>query len=184
MEQPEFKGEPDKILKCLETIKKVGVFFDDGKYKEAIEEWPHFPRAWLAHYEMNRAALHKESKGKFEWLKENFLMKALQSCPGDPGIFLLTADIAMRYDQYKTAVNFVQKALENSPNDSRTLTALSHCYRQMSLRVDDKDSKIKMIEEAKKTCNLLKRVSFQSGPDAMTWIFSDNADLPCPWEKD
>lgn len=182
-EAPEYE-DPSQVKAWLAKIKEAAIYYMDNDFKNAIEAWPNFPDAWARHYELNRALPHKESPDpSFEDIWNTFIKPATIACPESTEIVRLAADVCMRYDQFGEAIKWLNFGLQKRPNMPGFLAALANCFRQIAIRTEDEQEKIKLITEARDCTRYLRDVDLSSKPDAISWIYSDNANIPMPGEK-
>lgn len=178
---------PDEVKKWLEAINKSAKSYMANEFDSAVKHWPDFPDAWMRRYELNRAKLHKDPHGQlpvaFKNIWDEFVKPAMDACPESTEIVRLAADICMRYDQFGEAIKWLNFGLDKRPNMAGFLTALSHCLRQIALREEDEKEKIRLITEARDCMRYVRDTDLQSKPEAISWIYQDNANIPTPFEN-
>ncbi len=178
METPQFKNDPEDIKNRLTKIKAAYVAFKEGDFDKAISIWPRYPEAYAKRYEMTRAKVHS---GQFEDIKAYAVKPFLDACPDLVQSYGFAADLCTRYEQYEEAVEHLEKCLELRPNNPPSLMALSQVFRQMAIRSKG-DQRIHFFKEARTASRHLSKVSRQHEPDCVSWIYSDDAEIPTPSE--
>lgn len=180
MDTPPLYEDPKEILSLLEKIKKASDLNDEGKYQEALAVFPAFPQAWVHAYEMKRKEWH--TKG-FEVIHEEIIKKGLlANCPKASYASQFAGDLCMRYNQWPLAIQYIEKALNQKPGDPGCFIMLGHCYRNLAEASADPKEKEKHQRAAAHIMGILRSVSFQHSHEAVTWLFSDYARIPCPLE--
>jgi len=170
---------PDEILKNLETVFHANEAYQTNNFSEAIARWPNFPSAHFNDYEIRR----KEHHGKgWDHIYKNVIERALEMCPDDAEIHRFAAELCMRYEQYELALEHLAKRNELQPQHPETFSLFGACFREMSKRSKDPESRIKFLEEAKKVTEVFKQVSSQNYAEGMNWIMLDNSKIPTPFE--
>lgn len=177
--ESKYYDDPEKRLEQIATIFKAAKLFDVGEYEQARDLYKNFPDAHMNAFEKNRGKFHKEG---FENIKINYLDRALQECPTSSFILNFVADLHMRYEKYPEALKYLEKYLENKPNDPQGLIAVGHCYRQLSIKAKEEKDKVHYRKEAREVMKFLQSVSKQTSFDAITWQMADNAELVAPFE--
>jgi SAM-dependent methyltransferase len=177
-EEPVYE-DPKMVREALTRIKQASLAFDSSEFDRAVELWPNFPDAHVGRYETLRAKLHKAG---WEAIQKDVIDRALEACPGNPALFVLAADLAMRYGKWQLAMDYLGKELELRPNDPQGLTLLGTCFRQMADATDDPADKVRFRTEARDVMKYLKTTSQQCQPEAITWELNDCAAIPLPSE--
>jgi hypothetical protein len=179
MSAPREYEEISEILSLMDRIKKASIAFDSGHLDEAISIFPCYPDAHIGNYEKNRAKLHPLG---FDGIENTVLVPALKACPNSEKVTHFCADVAMRYEQFEKALDYLKICQEQRPGDPRSLDSIAKCYREMALRVSDPEEKKQFYLEARDVTRHMSKVSLQNSLDSITWIFSDEANIPIPPE--
>ena len=179
MSLPKLKDDPELRLVELDKIKKASSLYDLGEYEQSLSFWPDFPDAHINKYERARGKIHSQG---FTEIKDKYLDPALKLCPKSSALLNFISDIYMRYEKFDEALKYLEKSVSFKPNDPSALTAIGHCYRQMSAKTSDPKMKVKFSEEARAVMIYLEKTSKQCSPDAFTWMMQDNAQMPMPFE--
>lgn len=184
MEMPRAYEEPNDILQRLKAIKTAALLAMDNRFDEAVNAYPDFPNAWVNRYEKHRALGHKHGQEMepFDFAWKNYVAPALRNCQYSIDVNRLATDVYMRYDRFEAAIELINKMLEVRPNNAAFILAMSHCLRQLGLKTKDAKLKHKMLAEARDCCRYLQDTDLQSKPEAVNWIYQDNALLPTPFE--
>lgn len=168
---------PNEIKYLLEKIHKASNLYIEGKFKDALEVFPNFPRAWMINYEMNRKQLHELG---FEKIEEDYLSKAISACSNVSEIYAFAADVAMRYDKFEKAIAYLDRALNMKPNAPLYLKSLSHCFRQMAMREQDLNKKYRFYQDARNVMRFIMSISSEHTTECLSWIMQDHACIPIP----
>lgn len=183
MEETPVYEDPADIKDRLRRIKAAAEAVARGDFDSAVQIYPNFPHAWSNRYEKRRADPHKQKQhDPYEVVIKEFVEPAKAACPNSLEILRLGADVALRYEQYDQALSYIQEGLDRRPAMAGFLMMLSHCYRQMALRDQSQENRIKFLAEARNVCRYLGEVDMQSKNEAVNWIYQDNANLPMPSE--
>jgi len=169
MDTPIEKEDYKKIIETMKTYKKANDHYQGGRFKQAIEEYPNFPDAYLKHYETNRAQFHSEG---LETLNK-FLDFAIKSCPDSSLIYNFCGDICARYELYENSVKYFKKSLTLRPNDPVALLNLSKVYRELE-----------HFDESAQVAKHIIETSSQHKNEAITWFLHDLAKIPAEWENE
>lgn len=181
MKLPAVYEEPAKIIEALDRIKKAAMAFDSHDFDGALQAYPAYPEAHIARYEKNRAAFHQLG---FDAIEQQVLRPAMEQCPNTSKLTFFAADIAMRYERYERAMEYLKQLMNQKPNDPTGLTALAHCYRALAQRAADPAAAADYMKEARDVCRHINRVSLQHSLESVTWIFADDARIPMPSEAE
>lgn len=168
----EIEGRLDLIYKANELLSK-------RKFIEAIQTWPNFPVGRRAVYEHNRNTYHQNGWG---WIKQNIIEEWLKIDPEFPEALLFAADLALRYDRYDDALDYIKRGLVVRNDDTQFLTLLANMYRTMASKEPDANKRYQNIASARQVTQVIKNTSLQSHGNAVTWIYNDHAQLPMPGE--
>ena len=180
MTAPKQFEDPKDVIDSLDKIFRANQAGMDGDYDKAVEIYPNFPYGWEGKYEKNRSKIH--AKG-FEFIFENYLKPALDACPTSAETRLLVGDICMRYEKFKDAIKFLELSLRMKPENSEALGRIAKCFREMSARTSDREEKKRLRLEARNVERYRRDVSKQDEPDAISWIYNDNAKIEAPYEQ-
>lgn len=178
--KPELE-DANEIKKRLASAKEAAVAFLQNDCQKAIASYPDFPIAWQRFYELKRQDYHQKG---FEFIKEGFIDRARKACPSSPEIGFLEADIYFRYEKFGPCIEACQRVLEMKPNYIAALDLMSQCHRLLSEREKDEKKKVEFRTTARDIMRHLYSVSQQSRGMAVNWMYEDNANIPCPWERD
>lgn len=178
MSVPQFKHDPKEIKEKMKTIKEAYLALKEGEFEKALTLWPRYPEAHIKRYEYARAKLHTDN---FEEIKAAVITPFLDACPDLVQAHGFAADLCSRYEQYEEAVAHLKHCLELRPNNPPSLVALSQVFRSMAVRVKG-DQRIALFKEAREASRHLAKVSRQHEAEAISWIYSDNAEIPIPSE--
>ena len=173
--------DPAFILKSLDACFRAAKAYDTGCFDEAIAIYPAFPSAHIGRYESQRKDAHAAG---YEAIVAKYINPMLDALPDAAVAWLHAGDVAMRYDQWVEAVKYFDKNLSLRPNSVEGLTALGHCFRQMSERAETVDLKTKWLKEAIEVGKFHKSISLQTQFDATSWIFQDCSKLELPSRED
>lgn len=169
-----------EIIQKLAAIKAASVAFDDGNFGEAMRLFPRYPDAIVAHYEKNRAAWHEKG---FEVIDKEIIAPVVAHSHDVYRVSMFAADICMRYEQFQKAMDHLDRAAKQKPNDPGVIIAVGHVYRELANRSKDPKEKLKAMLEARETARHLRQVSSQHSLEAITWIFADSSKIPMPNES-
>lgn len=176
---PEYESV-EEIIDKMGRIYKASFLYDETKFEEAIEMFPNYPEAHIAYYEKNRAKFHPLG---FAGIEKQVILPAIAACPDTHKISYFAADIAMRYDDFDKALEYLDLAARQKPGDPASLVAVASCYRILAQRQTDPKQVVELYESARNIAKTLQRVSIQHSLEALTWIFADEAKIPIPGEK-
>lgn len=165
--------KPDQYLEKIKKLWALHNYLEEANTVAAIETWPNCPTAWIAHYEYNRANFHKNPDDL-----NKFMEKAKASCPNSADILIFIGDILTRYERYKEALDVFHEAMKRKPNNDNILMGISNCYRMMAHKSKDEAEKTKLLKESINILRFLMNVSTQSLPQAISWSYQDQAQLP------
>lgn len=161
-ETPQYE-EPNKILGIMQAMLKANKFFENGDYEKAIRTYPHFPQAYVRHYELNRDQLHKDG-----WkVIYGFATSMIEACPTSYIAHHFTGILAARYKKYEAALTHFKQAVEMKPNDAISLLKMAEVFREMG----DLSSSVNCLQAVIKT-------SAQHKPEAVTWLLHDLSQIP------
>lgn len=170
---------PNQIRDWMIKIKTADELCQKKMFGEALEHWPNFPIARRAHYEFHRKDWH--SRGIDEIMKG--IIKPWLALDSDSyEVYILGADLLMRYDKYHEALNYLKIALTKRPKCETALGAISNCYRMLAKNANDKGEKIEFIKQSRDIMRFMKDNCLNSFANSVTWIYSDNAIIPMPNE--
>lgn len=185
------KEDPAQILDTMKRIKEAATvtrsFLNTqdaiARYDKALELYPNNPHAWMGRYEMLRSDLNKQGyEVTFDMVFERFCKPFMAACPNSVLPYIFSADLAMRYDQFEIAINFFNKSLEMVPNLVKVLMNMSHCFRQLAQRETNPEKKLTLLTNARDLCKHIVKTDLQHTPEAVNWIYSDEANMPLPSE--
>lgn len=172
--------DPKVIIDNLDRVKKAVDCYQQQRFAEAVQLWPNFPLAWIGFYETRRAELHRN--GGLEQIQEQILKPAIASCPNAVEVIILAADIMMRYDKFKIAIQYLDQALKMSPENSAAYDKMSNCYRLLAEKTDEQDQRLRYIAEARGFSKRIRDTAREFYGEAVTRVYADNARLPIPSE--
>ena len=168
-----------QVKEWLIRIKAADELCQKKMFAEALEQWPNFPIARRALYEYHRKEWH--SKGIDEIMKE--IIKPWLAIDSDSyEAYILGADLLMRYDKYQEALNYLKMALVRRPKCETALGAISNCYRSLAKKSNDAEDKIRYLKESRDIMKFIKDNCLSGYANSITWIYSDNAQIPMPGE--
>lgn len=144
----------------------------------AIETYPNCPNAWVHHYEMHRAELHKRPEEI-----ERFINQVVSACPNSSDSLTLAGDILTRYEKYEDSYKFLERALARRPNNPTVLLGMSNCLRQLALREADEAKKITLFKRSLEILYRIRSTSVECAPQATSWIYHDQAQIPFEGEE-
>lgn len=170
----------DSVMASLKKVHEAYIAYEHSDYNKAIEIFPNFPICHIARYEYMKKKYHEKG---YDWIKENIIDKAVKSCPNNPDLFLFAADVCMRYDKIELAVEYLDSALKVLPGSEGIILKLSHAFRQMAKKTANAEDRNKFVTEARDSVMHLAKTSPQYFAEAMNWVYSDNANIPTPFEK-
>jgi len=175
---------PDDIRLALENIQKAHNAYLARDFNKAIKHFPNYFEAHHAKYEVSRKNPHAEGQAKppLEFIETQYLQPLFDSCGESLNALRMAVDIYMRYDDYPEAIKYIEKALELRPNNSPFLMALSHCYRQLSMREKDTKTKLSHLAEARNVCNYVRGIDISAKVETTNWVMQDNSNIPTPSE--
>jgi len=172
-ETPDYEN-PVEIESYLKSIHDASMLYQEQKFKEALDVWPNFPISWITFYEMTRKQNHDLG---YEKIIAEIIEPFKKACPNSYQVYNLAGDISMRYNKWKEAIEYLNKALDMRPECPIVLTMLSQTYRCWVNTVQNKDDKLNLLKEARGVMRHLKKVSQQHYGEAINWIYQDNAKL-------
>ena len=172
----------EETIDKMARIQKASNLYNQQKFGEAILAFPNFFEAHQARYESSRKKPHEGQTEPLEYIEETYIKPVLKSCPESLNALRMAVDIYMRYDEYESAMEYIEKALEVRPNQAPFLTALAHCLNQLSLRDKDAEKKIKLLTESRDVWKYIRDVDEQCKAEATNWIYQINSELPTPSE--
>jgi len=178
-EMPKF--DFNETISNLKKIKIASDMASEKKFAEAVEVWPRFPYAWAGFFEMNRAKLATQG---FDYVMEQAINPAVAACgENDFDILNFKADMLMRFDRFKEALDVWDHALQVRPNSPGCLTNAALCYRALANNAADENTRINCFINARNLSRILAQTSQQMREQAITWIYSDNANIPIDYIK-
>jgi SAM-dependent methyltransferase len=169
-----FSFDPDKCLVQMERLYGAWQALQEGDTAMALEAWPNCPAAWITHYEISRASLHKLG---FPAIQE-FFEKAIAACPNGPEALSLAGDVSTRYEQYDIALTYLTRALQRKPNNPTVLMAMGNCFRQKALREKDLIKREQFFKESVNIGQFVRQTSLEVAGHATTFLYHDQAMLP------
>lgn len=175
---PEYE-KVEEIIDKMDRIHRASLAYDGSEFAKAMELFPAYPEAHIANYEKNRNALHAIG---FDGIERDILLPAVKACPDNHKISYFCADLAMRYDQFDKALNYLEVAQKQKPGDPASIVALGNCYRAMANKQSDVNQALGLISESREMAKTLHRLSLQHSFEAISQIFADEAKLPMPGE--
>jgi len=89
----------------------------------------------------------------------------------------------MRFDRFKEALDVWDHALQVRPNSPGCLTNAALCYRALANNAADENTRINCFINARNLSRILAQTSQQMREQAITWIYSDNANIPIDYIK-
>lgn len=158
-------------------MKKCWQLIQSNETALAIETYSNCPSAWVNHYEMHRAELHKRPAEI-----EKFINQSIAACPNTSDTLTLAGDIMTRYEKYHDAYKLFEKALSKKPNNPTILLALSNCLRQNALREKDPEKKVDLFKKALSILQRVRGTSLELAGQATSWIYHDMAQIPIEGE--
>jgi uncharacterized protein HemY len=126
---------------------------------------------------MNRAEFHKNLPEL-----EKFLDQAIRSCPNTADVLTLSGDIMTRYERWRDAFKYFERALQRKPNNPTILMALSNCVRQDALREKDPARRASLFEKSLSLITKVRKTSIELSNQATSWAFHDMAQIPMEGE--
>lgn len=183
---PQPTWDPDARLEDMRRIKAANDLFceaerDRTKFRKAIEIWPDFPIAHKHAYESERADWHKKG---WEAIKRDVIGEAEKACPESAEIAMWSVDLHMRYKKYEEAMGILEDVINRmKPVNPGALMNLAQCFRQLAVQTGDPKQKVHFLGEARGIMRHLQKVSLQNQPDAINWIYHDEAQIPAPFES-
>lgn len=172
----------ENVLENLKNVKKAVQCFDEMKFKEAIEAWPNFPKAWPAYYESIRAMIHKE--GGFEKIEHEILEPAVNVCKNSVDMMLFAAEVMIRYDHFDKAFSICNHAYKMRPGNPKSLQIMAQIKRLQSEAAIVDSERHALRKEARDIERMSKSVSLETSFNSISWAMLDNSKIPCEWEKD
>lgn len=164
------KPEYEDYLQIIESMKKIKLasdLYNEGKFKEALEQWPNFPTGQWMLYQKDRAKLHKEGWPAIQKFMDNMI----SACPESANAMSYAAKICAMYEKFKEATKLLEMALQMKPNTPSFLMELYHALYQMG-----------DLGQAREVAVYLGKVSQEARGEAMTWQFHCSAQMPCKYE--
>jgi len=182
MEHPELE-EADKIEAKMKAIKTAYDALQRQDYAAAVNTYPNYPDAWMLYYENRRQELHADKQDvTFEDLVKEFYEPFRAACGECFLTWRFMADLAMRYDQFETALQYWQKCILASPGSGHVLAPITHCYRRMAdLAKDPKYATALRRKSVEITRHWLSS-DLESRAEAVNWLYFDLSKLKLPSE--
>lgn len=172
--------KPSLVKEWLGRIKKADELMQKKYFLEALEQWPNFPITRTAVYEYKKKEHH--DKGGLKYIMKEVIEPWIKIDPDSYDVYSLAADIHMRYNAYKEALKYLEKCLYLRPRDVRALMDLSSCFRSLAKASLDPKEKVYFTMESRKALLFLKDSHLELMGQALTGIYSDNAEIPCLFE--
>ena len=168
-----------QIKDWLARIKLADECCQKKQFQEALDQWPNFPIARRALYEYQRKDW--DTKGIDDIMKQ-IIKPWLELDPDSYEACILGADVLMRYDKYLEALNYLKLALQRRPKCETSLGAISNCYRMLAKKSQNKEERINYLKQSRDIMKFMKDNCLNGFANAVTWIYSDNANIPMPSE--
>ncbi len=169
---------PEMIKEKLKAVKKASELVKTQDFRGAIHAFPNFPLAWNGFYEMNRKVIHANG---WDFAKTELFDPAIAACGDSAELYILLADVAMRFEKFDTAEVFAKKGLECKPKNPVSIGQMCNILREMALRADGV-GKIEMWKEAKQWSDYLRATSLQNFAEGTDMSFIFAAQMPIPGE--
>lgn len=167
-------------IEKMERIRGAAAAFRENDYAKALELYPAYLDAHVGMYERSRAELHKRG---FDYIRKEVIERAIAAVPNDASALVFAADLSMRYSQWATALEYLDKGLQMRPNDASMLISIGHCFRNMANEAKNEDERIKFMIEARNVTQFLRATSTQHHAEATNWIMQDNTKIPIPVQE-
>lgn len=171
--------KPEKNIELMDNMKKAYLAFLDQDYEKAVSLFPNYPVAWVNMMEKNRKAWF--AKG-WQWILDNPIKDALAACNESPDILILAAELAIRNNEFKSAIKFTELALKKRPEAPAPLMQLITIMRELALRSQDPAERNHYFVEARKISQHLKLTSLQHARESQDFIFQFAAQVPIEGE--
>jgi len=156
----------EKIYKCWQHIRA-------NETRQAIETFPNCPSAWVNHYELHRSDYHKD-KEEFN----RFIEDSVRCCPNSADMATFCGDILTRYERYDDSIKMLQLALSRKINSPTILFGVANCFRMKARKTANKKEAAAHIKESINLLRFIAGISSETMPQAVTWIYQDQALLP------
>lgn len=166
-----------KLVDICERQFKCWKYIQENETALAIEAYPNCPVAWAHHYEMQRAQFDKNHDEL-----DKFLAMAVASCPHTSDAFTFAADIMCRYERYKDAYEFYERALDKKPNNPTILLGMGNCVRQTAIRETDPKKKADLFKKASNVTRRVRDTSLEKTAEATSFMYHDMALIPMAGE--
>lgn len=175
--------DPNKIKEDLKNIKTAWDLYKKRDMAGAIKAFPNFFEAHQANYELSRKNPHeKKEQMPLEYIIKNHLDPCKAACGESLDFLRLAVDIHMRYDDFRKAIEYIERSLSLRPNNTPFLTALSHCYRELALRSKEPKAKLDYLNESRSVWKYIRTIDVQSKGEATNWIYQLSSEIPTPNE--
>lgn len=172
-----------RVIESLEKVQKAHEAYINKKFNDAITIWPNFPTAHILRFEANRAQFNNEGGDQaWAWIKANIIDEAFKACGDHIDILNFAADLAQRYEQFREAIGYCERALAIRPEHSVLLIKLANCFRQMGLRCPEQKQRTELFTMARDIGRRWASGSPRDFAQALNWVYSDNAMIPVPGE--
>lgn len=178
MTVPQFRHDYKEVKEWAEALKDAYIAYVEGNFDKAIKIWPRFPAAHSKRYEMIRASVHSAD---YQEVRSKVVAPFLEVCPESVQSHAFAADLAIRYEKFNEAIQHLEKCLELRPANPSSLAALSHVLRKVALTHVGPE-RVRFFSEARAVSRHLSLVSRQHEPECISWIYSDDAEIPTPSE--
>lgn len=149
----------EKKRDLLKRVQESHTLQINNKNDEAIAVYPNYPQAHSSRYELMRKDAH--AKG-WEWAKQNVIDFAFKSCPESNEIYILAADVAMRFEKYPEAIEYCRAGLKTKPENPVMLNMLINTMRELSMRANSLDERNHYFKQARDISIHLGKVSMQN----------------------
>jgi SAM-dependent methyltransferase len=167
------KFEPKKYYDIAAKIFKAWQHIQENQTAMAIETYPNCPAAWINHYELNRAAFHRDRKAFDE-----FLVNMIEACPNSADTLMFAGDILTRYERYEESRELLTKALRKKSNNPTILMGIANTYRMQAVKEKDPEKKRKLLSDSINILRFTMSISTEMLPQCLSWCYQDQAMLP------
>lgn len=179
MGEPRSYDLPEKNKDSMDKMKKANLAFIEQKYDEAINLWKNYPAAWVSMIEKYRREFFEKG---WDWIVQNPLKDAINYCKSSPEILILAAELAIRSENYDSAIKYIETSLQKRPENPPSLIQLITVMREFALRASSESERIHYWKEAVKIAKHLKLVSLQHARESQDFIFQFSSQIPVEGE--
>lgn len=165
----------DNIVGNLAAIKLASDAYLDGKCSEAISHWTDFPMAHVHEFESARAAWDKKG---WPAIEKEVIGKMFSDCPTNGEIRVFAGELAMRYNQWDTAIGWFNAALALVPKHTGALEKMAVCLSKIAAGETDVTRKNEIYKNARKLAQFVASSSMQFRDMGINLSFSYSAKMP------